>query len=495
MSITGDRREANAMLRRANRHARTGNPRATERLLRQAIPLLQKGSDSRARIRALAGLGVLLEAQGRYRAAAAVLRRAIRDAERVLGARSVGVARLLNDLGVCYKYLARFPDAGQAYQRALGILERRLGRNHFDVATLYHNLGGLEHAAGNWARGEPFARESLRIRRRVAGPGHPAVAADMAALAALLDQQRKNAEAESLYRGAIGIYERVHGPEDPVLATSLNNLAAICDRTGRRRQAEELYRRTLAIESANGRADHPKVAFCKNNLAVLLVKRRRLAEAETLCREALATFEAHLGLNHPNTGACLENLSAILAERKRRREAASCARRARRIAARVDAVNDEGVAVTATVNPLRASFRLMVQRSRVHRFGVFADEAIPRGRRVIEYVGERIGRREAVRRWDPKRSYLFGLSSYWRIDGAIGGSGAEFINHSCEPNVMVRLIRGRLFYFSKRRIGAGEELTLDYKYDPRIPPIPCHCGAKTCRGTLNRLKEERRPRS
>jgi len=36
--------------------------------------------------------------------------------------------------------------------------------------------------------------------------------------------------------------------------------------------------------------------------------------------------------------------------------------------------------------------------SRIHRWGVFAQERIPARRKAIEYTGERVSRREAKRR-------------------------------------------------------------------------------------------------
>jgi SET domain-containing protein len=116
--------------------------------------------------------------------------------------------------------------------------------------------------------------------------------------------------------------------------------------------------------------------------------------------------------------------------------------------------------------------------------GVFANEPIPAHRKVIEYTGERIGRNEARRRSNPKHVYLFELDRYWQIDGAIGGSGAEYINHSCEPNLRARLVRGHILYFSKRPIVRGEELTVDYQY-PEITRMPCSCGAASCRRTMS----------
>ena len=435
--------------------------------------------------RALTARGRQLASEGRYRDAAPVLRRALTASERAFGRSSLAVAWALNDLGMCYKFLARFSEAGPLYQRALAIVEARLGPDHADVASLYHNLGGLEHAAGNWLRGEPFARHAVRIRKRALGPRHPVVAHDMTALAALLDRQKKYDEAERLYTASIGIFEREHGPDHPDLAVPLNNLAAVYQARGRPKQAELLYRRALAIHTEHAGGRHLRVGFCANNLAVLLKSRGRHAEAADLFRQALAIFADTVGRDHPNIAVCLENYAEVLRKLGRRAEAARSLRRATRLTRRVETVNDEGVAATGTINPMFARFRLAAGPSRINRLGVFAQEPIPAGRLVIEYTGERVARVEARRRWDPARSYLFYIDNYWQIDGAIGGSGAEIINHSCDPNLKAREVRKRILYFSCRAIKRGEELTVDYRYDAELKPMTCHCGAPTCRGTMN----------
>jgi len=478
------------LLKSAGACEAAGDPASAEQAYRRAIRSLKVSSLTprpvlRQRAQALIGLGQLLERQGRYRAAARVLTQAVASAERGFGREALEVSTALNNLGVCYKYLGRFLDAGPLYQRALTIAERRLGPDHTDVATLYHNLGGLEHSAGNWARGEPFARQSVRIRTRALGSRHPHVAHDLTALAALLDGQKKFKESERLYRRAIAILEREYGADSHDVAVALNNLAAVQQARGRPKQAETLYRRALAIETANLGDDHPKTAFCANNLASLLKTRGRAKEAAALFRKALDVFTTTLGADHPNVAICLENYADALRTLRRWREAHACAKRAARILAKVEAVNDEAVAVTGTLNPQHMRFRLTVRKSPINRLGIFAEEPIPEKQRVIEYTGERVSRRESKRRWDPKRSYLFFLDSYWRLDGAIGGSGAELINHSCEPNMFARVRRGRIFYYSRRRIAAGEELTLDYKYSADVAPMPCNCGAATCRGTMN----------
>ena len=135
------------------------------------------------------------------------------------------------------------------------------------------------------------------------------------------------------------------------------------------------------------------------------------------------------------------------------------------------------------IDPRYAGFRLRAAPSPIHRWGVYAAEDIPPGRKVIEYTGERINRQEKNRRQDSR--YLFELDRYWTIDGSVGGSGAEFINHACDPNLVTRILKGHILYFSRRRIRKGEELTIDYNFDWDEEHVPCACGARTCRGTIN----------
>ena len=139
----------------------------------------------------------------------------------------------------------------------------------------------------------------------------------------------------------------------------------------------------------------------------------------------------------------------------------------------------------ASIDPRHACFRLEIRRSSIHHRGVFALEPIPAGRKVIEYTGQRINRRETKCRGVGRVTYLFTLDDYWTIDGAVGGSGAEIINHSCNPSLYSKVFKGHILYMSKRQIEEGEELTVDYRFSKDIERVPCSCGSSNCRGTIN----------
>ena len=143
------------------------------------------------------------------------------------------------------------------------------------------------------------------------------------------------------------------------------------------------------------------------------------------------------------------------------------------------------MSATRSINPDYCAFRLRIAPSRIHHRGVYAMENIPANRKVIEYTGEMVNRKEAKRRGSGDLIYLFTVNDYWCKDGAVGGSGAELINHCCEPNLRVLITKGHILYMSKRAIRKGEELTVDYNFDRDVETVKCSCGATGCRGTIN----------
>ncbi len=147
-------------------------------------------------------------------------------------------------------------------------------------------------------------------------------------------------------------------------------------------------------------------------------------------------------------------------------------------------------AVFPSIDARFACFCIAVRESAIHRYGVYAQERIPERRKVIEYTGERISRRETRRRCDAEigLNYLFTVDNYWTIDGSKGGSGAEYINHCCDPNLMTSIVKGHILYMSKRVIEPGEELTVDYHFPKNVEKVVCKCGSPKCRGTINLLK-------
>ena len=137
-----------------------------------------------------------------------------------------------------------------------------------------------------------------------------------------------------------------------------------------------------------------------------------------------------------------------------------------------------------------------VRRSRIHGSGVYAARDIPKGTRIVEYLGDRISHAEADARYEAKgqddgHTFLFVVSSKVVIDAGVGGNEARFINHSCDPNCETVIEGGRVFIEALRDIRPGEELGYEYGLtwestdDPdELANYACRCGSPKCRGTM-----------
>jgi SET domain-containing protein len=129
---------------------------------------------------------------------------------------------------------------------------------------------------------------------------------------------------------------------------------------------------------------------------------------------------------------------------------------------------------------------LKVAASPIHGKGCFATVRFARRKKIAEYTGERITNAEAERRGRRRVLRISGLDSRWSIDGAVGGNGTHYINHSCRPNSFLQTYGKRLIVLALRDIRPGEEITVDYVSSMHSDKKRCSCGARDCRGTINK---------
>ncbi len=139
---------------------------------------------------------------------------------------------------------------------------------------------------------------------------------------------------------------------------------------------------------------------------------------------------------------------------------------------------------------------LVVRRSPVHGNGCFARRFIPKGTRIIEYLGERISHREADRRYEGEdasnnHTFLFIADRKTVIDATRGGNQARWVNHHCDGNCESDIKKSRVYIEARRNIEKGEELGYDYQIgrDKSDPPnvdeiYACRCGSPKCRGSM-----------
>lgn len=145
-----------------------------------------------------------------------------------------------------------------------------------------------------------------------------------------------------------------------------------------------------------------------------------------------------------------------------------------------------------------------VRRSRIQGKGIYATCRIRKGRRIVEYTGERIHPDEELLRYDDEsmdrhHTFLFAVDENTTIDGSTHGNIAKYINHSCDPNCEAVDEEGRIFVEAIKNIQPGVELTFDYAFEmdddcteEEKKFYVCHCGTKKCRGTILKRKRKKR---
>jgi len=136
-----------------------------------------------------------------------------------------------------------------------------------------------------------------------------------------------------------------------------------------------------------------------------------------------------------------------------------------------------------------------LRKSSIHNQGMFAAADIEAGTRIIQYVGEKITKKESTRRaleWEAAARkkgeglvYIFDLNKRYDLDGNKPNNPAKFVNHSCDPNCEAVNYDGEIWIVALRDIKAGEELGFDYGYDiQHFMDHPCRCGSANCIGYI-----------
>ena len=145
------------------------------------------------------------------------------------------------------------------------------------------------------------------------------------------------------------------------------------------------------------------------------------------------------------------------------------------------------------------------KKSSVHGRGLFASQNIKKGYQIIEYVGDKVTKREGDRRADKQINkakkynkngmvYVFELNKRYDIDGGVPYNHARLINHSCNPNCEVVIDNNRLWISAIKNIKKNNELSYNYgySYDTDYGEHICKCGSSKCVGYI--LDEDHWPK-
>tara|TARA_A100000164_G_C21457651_1_gene563038 strand:- start:89 stop:568 length:480 start_codon:yes stop_codon:yes gene_type:complete len=137
-------------------------------------------------------------------------------------------------------------------------------------------------------------------------------------------------------------------------------------------------------------------------------------------------------------------------------------------------------------------------KSKIHGIGIVASEDIKKNTKIIQYVGEKVTKKEGDKRSADRIKkyinsknegsvYIFELNKRYDIDGSPKYNKARYINHSCNPNCEVCIINNKIWIKSIKNIKKGSELFYDYGYafdEDDFSDHICKCGSKNCIGYI-----------
>jgi hypothetical protein len=123
---------------------------------------------------------------------------------------------------------------------------------------------------------------------------------------------------------------------------------------------------------------------------------------------------------------------------------------------------------------------VVVRESRINGKGVFSARSFKKDEEILDIDDSHVV-------IDPstltKEQHEFELDYLANGKIIVMQTPEKYINHSCDPNLYIKTVRGVRKVFAMRNILKGEELVFDYSINGyNDGTFNCHCGSENCRG-------------
>jgi tetratricopeptide (TPR) repeat protein len=219
-------------------------------------------------------LALAYSREGRFDTAGALYWRALGILEEAEDQRNLPA--VLNNLGKMEGLEAHSKEAQRILRKAVRESERVFGARHANTGAALGSLAEVLRMRRSYREAEEVLRRAEEIDRANFGAEHPRMARDLSLEGALAADRKKYGEAEAAYGRVLGILERSLPAEHREMGRAWANLAEVYFREKRMAEAGESYGRALGIlERAMGREN-------SELLPVMLRAREDFAGAENL---------------------------------------------------------------------------------------------------------------------------------------------------------------------------------------------------------------------
>ncbi|MEM8961848.1 MAG: serine/threonine-protein kinase [Acidobacteriota bacterium] len=313
--VDSPRTRARLMATMANPFIELGELDEAERLLRASEALYREHAREHdlELARALAELGSLRRMQGDFPEGEEILGQALTIVEAAgLSDEDELTRRILNRLASAVAMQGRLEDAAALQRRAIAGAERVVGVDHPDTAFPLFNLAITLHRMGSLEEAEPIYQRTYDIWLDHYGAEHPITNRALTALAVAQRANGNYAEAEDTQRRILATVEKTLGTDHPDYARALHRLALIRALRGHPGEAVEILDRSLTVAMARLGDDHPDVAESLLLKGECLVELGDHSQGEALLRRALAIREAKFPADHPDVEEARQKLSELV---------------------------------------------------------------------------------------------------------------------------------------------------------------------------------------
>ncbi len=210
-------------------------------LYQRALGILEAAEDQKNLPAVLNNLGKMEGREGHLKEAEGILRRAVQESERVLGARHANTGAALGSLAEVLRMRRRYREAEDVLRRAVEID----GANF--IARDLSLEGALATDRKKYAEAEAAYERALGILEKSLPAGHREIGRAWANLAGVYFREKRMAEAGEAYGRALGILERAVGRENPELLPVMREYAVVLRAREDFAGAESLEARVMKI--------------------------------------------------------------------------------------------------------------------------------------------------------------------------------------------------------------------------------------------------------
>jgi len=235
-----DARIAETLIRYSELPTDQGRYGEAERLLMEALDILEKGNADPIQTSAVTNrLGTLQWIQGDLETAEQSLRQTLSERQLSLPPDHPLVSESLNNLAILLEDLGRAEEALVLYREALVAVEAAFGESSDHVSSILGNIGLILSQTGEWTEAESLLRRAMAIDLQLMGPDHPVVGVDKINLGLLLCDADQPAEGLTLVTEAMGVFERFYDREQWEMGAALSARGHCLGRVGRFSEGEQ----------------------------------------------------------------------------------------------------------------------------------------------------------------------------------------------------------------------------------------------------------------